>query len=290
MRRLEKSNAAATRRSAGKLSTTTAHLARITIYPIKSLDGVEVDEAALLSGGALEHDRRWALYDRKGAVNGKRTAAIHRLRASVDLAAATLALTVGAEAQAARVFDLAGDRAPLTAFLRDYFELDESVQLSENVSGGFPDDLEAAGPTVVSAATLKCVAGWFAGLTVDEVRRRFRPNLEIDGVEPFWEDRLFAAADQVVRFQLGDAVLEGVNPCQRCVVPTRDSFTGQAADQFAKQFAARRQESLPPWAARARFDHFYRLAVNTRAPRGAARCRIRVGAPLAILGTFPKHA
>ena len=242
----------------------------------------------MLAGGALEHDRRYALYDRDGAVNGKRTAAVHRLRTSVDLAAGTLALTVGGAAEAARVFRLTGDRAPLTAALREYFELDDNVRLSENVSGGFPDDPDAPGPTIVSTATLACVAGWFGGLTVDEVRRRFRPNLEIGGVEAFWEDRLFAEAHQVVRFRIGEAVLEGVNPCQRCVVPTRDSFTGQAADHFAKQFAARREASLPPWAARARFDHFYRLAVNTRAPQGAAGCRIRVGSPLAILGTFAK--
>ncbi|HUY88682.1 MAG TPA: MOSC N-terminal beta barrel domain-containing protein [Pirellulales bacterium] len=267
-----------------------AHLARITIYPIKSLHGVDVEHATLLPCGALEHDRRFALFDRQGFVNGKRTNAVHRLRTSVDLAEDKLELTIGfgEPGEGARIYRLDSDQTPLTARLREYFHLDESARLAENVSGGFPDDIEAPGPTIVSTATLDCVAGWFPGLTVDEIRRRFRANLEIGGVEPFWEDRLYAEADQVVRFQLGDAALEGVNPCRRCVVPTRDSLTGEVGDQFAKQFAARRQQSLPPWAARSRFDHFYRLAVNTRAPQGAARCRIRVGSPLDILGTFPK--
>jgi uncharacterized protein YcbX len=36
-------------------------LQRITIYPIKSLDGVDVPAAALLPSGPLENDRRWAI-------------------------------------------------------------------------------------------------------------------------------------------------------------------------------------------------------------------------------------
>ena len=58
--------------------------------------------------------------------------------------------------------------------------------------------------------------------------------------------------------------MEGTNPCQRCVVPTRDSLTGAASSGFATEFARRRAATLPPWADRRRFDHFYRLTVNTR--------------------------
>ena len=36
-------------------------LDRITVHPVKSLDGVEVTAARLLPGGGLEHDRRWRL-------------------------------------------------------------------------------------------------------------------------------------------------------------------------------------------------------------------------------------
>ena len=31
-----------------------------------------------------------------------------------------------------------------------------------------------------------------------------------------------------------------------------------------------RAAGLPPWAERSRFNHFYRLAVNTRAPQAAS--------------------
>ena len=41
-------------------------LERITVYPIKSLDGVVLESCRVLAGGALEHDRRYALVDAEG--------------------------------------------------------------------------------------------------------------------------------------------------------------------------------------------------------------------------------
>lgn len=268
-----------------------AYLARITIYPIKSLDGLDVQRAAVLRSGVLEHDRQFALLGEGGQfVNGKRLAAAHRLRTSVDLAerSATLSFDGPPSGLSARRFHLDADRAELETWLRNQLGLNEAVRLVENAETGFPDDVEASGPTIVSSATLETVAGWFPGLAVGEVRRRFRANLEIGGVEPFWEDRLYAEADQVVRFELGEATLEGVNPCQRCVVPSRDSLTGEVTPQFAKQFSTRRQGGLPAWANASRFDHYYRLAVNTRPAEGNDRRRIQVGEPIRILGTFSR--
>ncbi|MBI3697280.1 MAG: MOSC domain-containing protein, partial [Acidobacteria bacterium] len=137
---------------------------------------------------------------------------------------------------------------------------------------GFPDDTNASGPTLVSTATLCEVARWF-GADLDEMRRRFRANLEIDGVPAFWEDQLIG-----VTFRLGEVAIEGVNPCARCAVPSRNSLTGEVVDPaFAKSFAERRAKALPPWADRRRFDHYYRLALNTRIPESEAGKIIRVG-------------
>ena len=62
-------------------------LDRITLYPVKSLDGIEVAEARVLLSGGLENDRRWRLVDLDGrVVNAKRTAAFHPIRAEYDLA------------------------------------------------------------------------------------------------------------------------------------------------------------------------------------------------------------
>ncbi|MGQ0634918.1 MAG: MOSC domain-containing protein [Planctomycetaceae bacterium] len=248
------------------------HLARILIYPLKSFDPIEVSEATVLPDGALEHDRQFALFDSEGrVVNGKRTLAVHRLRTQFDLAAGTITLEAGA---ARRTFRLDADRAALEAWLSEH--LGTPLTLRENRDGGFPDDGESPGPTVISTPTLVEVAGWFPGLTLDEVRLRFRANLEIDGVEPFWEDRLYGEEGDAVAFQIGSVSFLGTNPCQRCVVPTRSPFTGARTAEFTSLFEERRYEALPFWATRSRFDHFYRLATNTR-PASRAGGVIRVG-------------
>jgi uncharacterized protein YcbX len=253
-------------------------LARIVIYPVKSLDGVAVTETLVLPSGALEHDRRWALVDARGKwINGKRTPRINLLRSTIDPAARKIELTSGGKTDA---FHLDADRARLEQRLSEFFGL--AVRLEENAVNGFPDDTVATGPTVVSTATLAEVTGWFPGLDLLETRRRFRANLEIEDVEPFWEDRLYAEEREAVRFQIGNVLLEGTNPCQRCVVPTRSPETGERYDEFVTIFENQRYEMLPYWATRSRFDHFYRLAVNTR-PVAGRTGKIHVGDDVQIL-------
>ena len=239
-----------------------AGLAKICVYPIKSLPGVSLESIDVLRSGALKFDRRWAICDVSGhVVNAKRTAAIHRIDATFDLYAMTATLSIRDHGEAV-TFSLEGDTEPMEGWLSDFFEA--PVRLLENPGAGYPDDTDSPGPTVISTATLEAVAAWFPGLTLEETRRRFRANLEIGDVEPFWEDRLVGAYDQSIPFRIGSVEFEGVNPCQRCPVPTRDSSTGEVTPRFVPQFAAQRQATLPSWAAVDRFTHYYRLAVNTR--------------------------
>ncbi|HEX4145343.1 MAG TPA: MOSC N-terminal beta barrel domain-containing protein [Pirellulales bacterium] len=253
-------------------------LARITIFPIKSLDGVDLSSAQLTARAGLAHDRRFAMRDAEGKfVNGKRTSAIHPLAAQFDPTIETVTLGRRGAGEGTS-FHLTRDRATLERWLSDFFAL--PVMLDENPTAGFPDDLDAPGPTLISTATLETVAAWFPGMTVDDARRRFRTNLEIDGVEPFWEDRLYAMAGNPVRFGLGRAVIAGTNPCQRCVVPTRSPTDGDIWSGFQKTFAQRRQATLPAWAEPSRFNHYYRLAVNTQVIEAPAP--ICVGDPLTL--------
>ncbi|MCU0547170.1 MAG: MOSC domain-containing protein [Oscillatoriaceae cyanobacterium Prado104] len=109
------------------------------------------------------------------------------------------------------------------------------------------------GPTIISTSTLEAIASWYPGLDLEEIRLRFRSNIEISGVPAFWEDRLFAAAQEIVNFQIGNVQFMGINPCQRCVVITRDSQTGEAYPNFQKTFVAQRRTTLPAWVDRSRF-------------------------------------
>jgi uncharacterized protein len=236
------------------------YVARLTIYPIKALSACEVQLARVLPCGALQHDRRWGLFDDAGRVwNGKRTAAIHSITSRFDPVTEEHQVTLANGATAAR--ESGTSWKTIENLLGDH--LHGVVQMHENEVVGFPDDLDSPGPTIISTATLETIASWYPGLTTDSVRRRLRTNIEIGGVEPFWEDRLFRADRTVVPIQIGSVTLGGVNPCQRCVVPTRDPETGVSISGFQKRFSEQRAATLPPWSARSRFDHFYRVAINT---------------------------
>lgn len=257
------------------------YLAGIYIYPIKSLDALSVTQAKILASGALESDRKFALFDEQGKfVNGKRYGKIHQIRSSLDLGSRCLSLAIqGAEAP--NIFDIDKDRINLESWLSNYFGF--FVNIAENSILGFPDDTDSPGPTIISTATLELIASWFPGLTVEDIRCRFRANLEIAGVPPFWEDRLFGEEGELVQFQIGEVVLAGVNPCQRCIVPTRDAITGETYPNFQKIFVEKRHETLPDGIVRSRFNHFYRLSVNTRVVASSERMVLHLGDEVKLL-------
>ena len=258
-------------------------LANIRLHPIKSLDPVEVSEARISPSGGLVHDRSWALYSVDGKwVKGKRTPVIHLIRAaySPDVRSVTLSIPGDRRRIPTRTFAFPEAHDEASEWFSVFFEQQIIVRYSEN---GFPDDSIANGPTIISTATLQTVCEWFPGITIDEARLRFRTSLEIDGVPPFWEDRLFPSNPRnVVRFRIGDVNFEGSNPCARCPVPSRDPFTGLSRDGFQKLFAQLRQASLPATTPREPFDHFYRLATNTRVASTEVGKPLRLTDPLIL--------
>lgn len=259
-----------------------ARIARITIYPMKSCDGRTCDATEVMPSGALLHDRQFALIDSSGRlINAKRTPLMHRMRLEIDPVHRSYRISQR-DGGGVLSGSLDDDGKQLSDWLTDFFSLQTSIV--ENDSTGFPDDTVSVGPTVVSTATLQTVSGWFNDLPLDEVRNRFRANIEIDGVEPFWEDRLYHADLHLQPFRLGDVVFGGSNPCQRCVVPSRNSQTGDVTPRaFAVAFAKHREASLPEWAPRERFDHFYRLTTNTQLV-DLGTGTIRIGDPVEIVG------
>jgi len=285
-------------------------LDRITIYPVKSLDGLDVAEARVLPSGGLENDRRWQLTDLDGRVlNAKWSPLFHAIRAEFDLSGAgglpasagnIVHLAIDPAAVAARAIpgierlaSLAAESFPLVpgpegpcGWLSEAFGI--RVLLLERVEGGFPDDRDAPGPTVISTATLTEVAGWFR-FDRDECRRRFRANLEIGGCEAFWEDAVASPARPELQpslldlppdlpadpyaelpppepqaFSIGDVRLQATNVCRRCVVPTRDSRTGQVTEQFREVFETWRTKTMHAAIDASAWNHQYRAAINTR--------------------------
>jgi uncharacterized protein YcbX len=299
-------------------------LDRITIYPVKSLDGVDLTETLVLPSGALENDRRWQLTDIDGRVlNAKRSPLFHAIRSELDLAARLVTLSIDPLALQARAIpgverlaSLAADTFPLVpgpdgpcAWLAEALsagvrlepvaaagassQASASVLLLERAEGGFPDDREAPGPTVVSTASLEEIARWF-GFDLVEARRRFRANLEIGGCDAFWEDTIASPARENLpalldlppdlpadpyadlppleprEFTIGEARFRATNVCRRCVVPSRDSRTGAVTTGFRDAFEARRGRGMRADVDPGAWGTLYRLGVNTQLDSAAS--------------------
>lgn len=239
----------------------TPTLRRITTFPVKSLDGQSVETVEIVDNGGLAGDREFALFDAEGRyVNGKRNRESHQIRSDIEGDEITLSTPDGEQ----ETFSLDTDHDEMSAWFSDFFG--EPVDLRRNTAGGFPDDTTASGPTLISTATVRELASWFDGIDEAGMRRRLRANLEIDGVPAFWEDRLFANRDSHVRFDVGGVGFEGVNPCQRCVVPSRDPDTGAEYPDFRETFVEKRRETMPDWSGGDWFDHHFRVMVNTVVP------------------------
>jgi uncharacterized protein YcbX len=297
-----------------------SHVARITIYPVKSLDGLEVEAATVLESGGLEHDRRWRLVDPDGrVVNAKRVPGLAAIRAAVDPCAGTVHLAIDPGALAAGAAAGLGRPEPATFPLVpgphgpcDWFAaaLGLPVLLQERADGGFPDDRDAAGPTVVATATLVAVAGWF-GLDLEECRRRFRANLEIDGWEAFAEDELASPIwpglegtaawsdpsppatafpewppPEPREFEVDGVVLRATGVCRRCPVPTRHSRTGLETPRFRDIFESRRRQTLRAGVDVGHWNGLYRLTINTVLAGTAGSAgrpgRVRVGGLVSV--------
>jgi uncharacterized protein YcbX len=264
----------------------TAWLANIRLHPIKSLDPVSVAEARIGPNGGLELDRVWVLFSVDGQwINGKRTAAIHHIRAEYDHLVSMVTLSVsgnGTKSNGLKPvrFAFPADYERAAAWFSEYFQQTVVVR---HIPEGAPDDGLAPGPTIVSTASLQQVCELFPEIELHEARERFRATLEVDGVPAFWEDQLFGERENYpVRFKIGEVAFEGSNPCARCPVPPRNPRTGDDLVGFQKKFGEMRRASLPSSSPAARFDHFYRLSTNTRVPGTEQGKLIRVGDALVL--------
>ena len=254
-----------------------AHVERLTVYPVKALDGMDRESVSILPGGTLAHDREFAMFDGGDVVNGKRTARVHDIDTEFDSETGMLSVITGDDSASFALRSEDG-RTRAADWLGAFFGVDLTVKQDDTT--GYVDRREM-GPSVISTATLETVASWFEDVTVDGLRRRLRANVEISGVPAFWEDR-FVGADAPA-FRAGGVRFEGVTPCGRCVVPQRDPDTGEETPDFRARFIERRRETFPEWADRDAFDHFYTLMLIARVPGSDRGMDLAVGDPVEVV-------
>lgn len=259
----------------------TPTIKKITIYPIKALDGIALEKAMITEGGCLLNDRAYAMLDLNGDfINAKTNPLVHLLRTTFDLENDLVSFCIKEEW---RQFHLQNDKIEIETFLSDFFKM--KVKFLENKIGRFMDIPDIGGATIVSTKSLKLVSSWFDHLDLEETRKRFRATLEIEGVPAFWEDQLFTKPDSVIEFKIGEVTFLGHSPRERCVVPTRHPLTSKVLHGFAKTFVKQRETELPLWSSlKDNYDHFYYLSVDCSIPATEIGKWICVGDELKIIG------
>ncbi len=230
------------------------------IYPVKSLGGIRLTEAQVRERG-FAYDRRWMLTDTNGKFLTQRT---HREMANVGLrphtngfelyhknaSVGTVLLTEPPANADTTIVDVWGDRLEASIvpgvavqWLQDVLGFACRLVYMGSQSRRQADPLFTAQPTAVSFADsfpylLTTVASLRrleaqAGMAFD--MRRFRPNIVVDGKEPFEEDRWKVIRMGNVRFQL-------VKACDRCSVITIDPDTAQKSKEPLRTLSTIRRE------------------------------------------------
>ena len=254
----------------------------ITIYPIKSLDGISLQEVAVAKGGCLLHDREYAIFTEEGKLlNGKSNAMVHLLRSTYDLEKGIFFLRHQDEKEY-KTFHPEKDSSSLNRWLSEFFG--RRVMLRKESTGRFLDIPDVSGMTIVSTASLMAVRSWFSIPDVEEVRRRFRASIEIGGVPAFWEDQLFTSKGRAVNFTLGQLNVVGIQPRERCVVPTRNPENAQVLHAFPRLFAGNRQREMPAQSNLNSYDHYYYLSVDCHLPDSETGKLLRIGDELKLKG------
>lgn len=260
----------------------TAFLHRITIYPVKSLDGITVESAVVSKNGCLIHDREYAIFDRNGKyVNGKSNERIYALRASFDLSNELMVLSDSA-GKKKDTFHLKKDLGKLNSWLSDFFQ--EDVFFRQNGEGRFMDDPDLGHITLAGTNSYQTIGGWFGITANEEIRRRFRVTLEMEGFQSFEEDVLFSIPGKAVEFAIGEVRMLGVRPRERCIVPTRHPETGEVLHAFPKLFATKRKETLPQSSLLVNYGHYYYFSVDVVVPSSEAGKVLRTGDVLEMKG------
>jgi uncharacterized protein YcbX len=222
-----------------------AVLTALFIYPVKSTRGIALTHAEIVTTG-LKWDRRWMIVDEKGLFITQRT---HSDLARVVPEITKEALVLRAPGLPDLSVPLEAAGSPLTVKIWDFVgeALETGKEAHEWLSRflGEPVRLVTVSPGVSRIANPKfaktepapinfpdgypflvCNAASLRDLNnrlPQPVRMEcFRPNLVLEGLDPW-------AEDEIETLDFGGATLRLVKPCTRCAIPSRNFETGESA-------------------------------------------------------------
>jgi uncharacterized protein len=224
----------------------TAQITALNIYPVKSCRGVPLQSARVTPTG-LAHDRHWMLVRPNGRfVTQRELPRMALIGTQVVEGVLTLtapgmpALTVSPQRGSARPvtvwkFDGSGldCGAEASAWATKYLETELSLVAfdasqprvcSPEWTQGIHTNTEFADGYPVLVISRASLADLNSRLEKKLPMERFRPNLVIDGVEAFDEDRMH-------ELRVGGVTLRMVKNCARCSITTTDQQTGAVDGQ-----------------------------------------------------------
>lgn len=242
----------------------------LRIYPVKSLAGDSVQEAEVEPWG-LAGDRRWALVDEAGEkVTAREEHALLGLRAEVIdedtirlhardgesiLVDTPLGLGPVPVSHARQGFANPADedvnwwiQERVGARLRLVWQEDPTVRRVSGAHGGQDGDvlsLADAGPLLMTTQrSLAQLREWIGEPWAQEDPAksmiRFRPNVVIDGADPF-------AEDDWATVRIGEVEFRTAEPCDRCVMTQIDPDTLTTAKEPIATLARHRRWDGKTW-------------------------------------------
>lgn len=214
----------------------------LNIYPLKSGRKVPKEEV-LLGRTGFEWDRHWMAASPDGVFMSQRTQPrLALVKSEIGADALTLStpgqaplrvpLSLDGTTQAARVWKSSisaldqGDEAARwiteavgqpARLLRISPVLDRHA--ASEFAGNTPAPVSFADGFPILVCNLASLAYLNERMPEPIPMERFRPNIVLDGLEPFEEDR-------ISEIRLGTVTLRLVKPCTRCVITSMDQATG----------------------------------------------------------------
>lgn len=259
----------------------TAITSKLRIYPIKSLGFVEADEVEV-GFHSLKNDRQFAMVDADGRyLNGKRNNQVNLLKTDYDLANASVTFS-DETSGIGGTFELREENEALNEFISDYFDL--GLQLVSNDQGQFMDMPAESSVTIVSEASLQHLQQDLDRHTLENMRQRFRSNIEVSGVEAYWEEQLYHTPGVGMRFRVGDVHMIGISPRARCNVPPQSPENGEIDYHFIKNMIASRKDHSPSAEKVIQYGkaHYF-LTINVYVPPTEAGKVIRLHDEIEVL-------
>lgn len=227
------------------------------------------------------HDREFAMLGSDGRfVNGKRTGRVNQLAATYDLNNYQVNFTErGADNMES--FNLLEENEKISAYLSDFFQLE--VAFLHNKEGRLLDVPDRSCVTILSEASLSYLSAEMHHEDIEDMRLRFRANIEISGVPAFWEERLARLSREPVQCRIGDVSIAGNSLRARCNVPPKDPLTGELDKKFVAAMLRAREKNIPDWSCVGELDSLYYLSVDCSLPASEKGKRINIGDELVII-------